>query len=469
MDNKRVFAWVCGVFLVVALLLRVLFVSSEALWGDEVFTIRFVTPALADVVERTVHDVHPPLYFLLMHFWVKIAGVSEAALRAPSIFFSVLSLVLFYFLCRRFKLDALLGTTIFGLSLSGLVYAHEARSYSLILFLVVGAWLCLTRMVQEKKGYVGYVLFFTLLLYTHVLGLVVFALTSVFVVFSFSREQILEKKFFASCVMPLVLFLPWLPAFLLQIRDFLPLLLERLALNTAGIVTSLVFWVLFGIGCVGGVVLVVWKVAYCDRFSLLLLLSPVLRFLSSIPFFVAVCWILFFSVAYPFFAATHPFVRYVIYVLPVVYLLLTIVLEKKKSAALLVMAFSLVLLVVNVSAVDRFGWRGAADYAAQYSDGAVFGLDRAGTSPYLFAYYARGAIADVDDRMIKLRVASTTGNDTFYPFEKLDSRQKYVLVLSKLRGEKSVYETYLETTHILAAARDFKDVRVVVFESVSVP
>lgn len=465
MDKDRLFALICGAFLVISILLRVLFVSSEALWGDEVFTIRFVTPALADVVQRVVHDVHPPLYFLLMHFWVKFAGVSEAALRAPSALFGILSVILFYFLCRRLKLDTLVGAALFGLSLSGLVYAHEARSYSLMLFLVVGAWLCLARMVQEKKWHVGYVVFFTLLLYTHVLGLVAFALTSVFALFSFSREQIFEKKFLASCLAPAVLFVPWMPAFLLQIRDFLPLLLERLTLNTFGIVTPLVFWVVFIACCVGGVVLVVWKLFYGDQFSLLLPVSCGLRFLSDTPFFVAACWILFFSVAYPFFAATNPFVRYAIYILPVVYLLLTGALEKKKSAALLVMVFSLVLLFVNVSTVDRFDWKGAAAYASQYSDGAVFGLDRAGTSPYLFAYYARDAIPDVDERMINLRIASTSGNDTFYPFEKLDTRQKYVLVLSKLRGEKSVYENYLTKTHRVSVARDFKDVRVVVFEA----
>ncbi len=465
MDRSRMFVWACVLFIVIAVALRIVFISSEALWGDEVFTIRFAIPGVASIINQTYHDVHPPLYFLLMHGWVNIAGTSAAALRVPSLFFSLLALVLFYVLCRRLKLSALLGTALFSLSLSGLVYAHEARMYTLILFLEIGAWLFLIDMLTKNKGYVGYVICMTLLLYTHVFGLVILALTCAFVVFSYPRSAFLEKKFVLTTLSPLLFFIPWMPAFAVQIIDFLPLLLERLALNTYGIVTPLVFWILFVCVALVGIGLVLWKVR-SDQFSLLSVYSFVVAALRAHMLVVILIWIIFFSVFYHFFAATNPFVRYPLFLQPLVFLLLTAVFGEHKNAASVLMAFSLVLLVVNVSTIDRFDWKHAVPYALQFhGNDTLYGFERAGTSYFLFEYYAHEVIPDINLSMVKLRVATVDQGDIFYPPEKLNLSKRYVLVLSKLHpGEASVYEEYLKKTHTVAADEKFKDVEVVVME-----
>ncbi len=464
-SRERKYLWLCVAFILVAALLRIAFVSSEALWGDEVFTLRFVSGSFGEVLGKTVHDVHPPLYFLLMRGWVGVAGTSAAALRAPSVLFGLAALAVFYLLCRRLQLPALPGTALFALSLSGLVYSHEARSYTLLLLLALSMWLFLAGIIARQRGYALYSLSAALLLYTHVEGLLAFALTVAFAVFSFPRKVFLEKRFIAATAAPVLLFAPWLPAFFIQIRDFLPLLLERLALNTGGRVTPSLFWAAFGAAALFGAVLLAWKVWRGDGFSLLRWyrqLAEMIR-LHLWPFLAA--WAALLIAAYSLFAATNPFVRYSLFLLPVVYLFVAGTVARRKAAAVVLMLFSLSLLIVNVTSVDRFDWKHAVPYALSFHSGdTLYGLERAGTSHFLFAYYARGQVPDIERFMLRLRVANLEGPDTFYPAGQLEPGKRYVLVLSKLKGEPSFYEPYLRTTHTLLAEKDFADVRVVVFE-----
>ena len=84
-------------------------------------------------VERS--DTSPPLYYLLLHFWMLLLGSNALALRSLSILFFLLSIWIFWKVARR-HLDsesALLATVIFALCPLSLRYATEGRHYSLLL------------------------------------------------------------------------------------------------------------------------------------------------------------------------------------------------------------------------------------------------------------------------------------------------------------------------------------------------
>lgn len=464
MGKKRLFSLLCMLFIAAALLMRIAFITSESLWGDENFTVRFVEGSMGGIIQKTIHDVHPPLYFIVMHFWTGAFGFSEAALRIPSVISSLAAIFVFYLLCRRLGLDALLGTTLFALSLSGLVYAHEARSYSILILFIVAAWYYLAGIMIQNKGYFGYGVMNVLMIYTHVLGLAVFAITTAFVVFSVPKNMFFGKKFVYAIVLPAVLFLPWLPAFFIQIRDFLPLILERLALNTNGIVTPVIFWVLFAGGGFFCAAAVLWKVFNGDQFSLLHLYGIRVKHLQKYALFIVIIWIVFFISMYNLFAATTPFVRYLLFMQPLAYLVLAHIVEKKKYLAVILMVFSVVLLAVNASTIDRFDWRNATSYALSFDDGeTIYAFDRAGSSIFLLQYYSEHR---VDERILKLYVEAVDGNDILYPIEELDAGQRYVLIVSKTRGEASEYEAYLRTTHQVAAEKEFKDINIIIFEPI---
>jgi uncharacterized membrane protein len=464
MDKQDIHRAVVIAIIIVAVLLRIFFVSHEALWGDEVFTIQFATLNIPQIIERTIHDVHPPLYFLMMYGWINLTGTSELALRFPSVMFSIISMCVFYLLLRRLNLYPLIGTALFALSLSGLVYAHEARMYSLLVLLTISSWYFLAKMLQQESGYVGYAIATTLVLYTHVAGTVVFTLNVLLIILSYPKQTFFKPKLIASTIVPLLLFTPWIPVMFIQVRDFLPLLLNRLEYNSLGIITPFIFWILFIVATLIGLATITWKLRNGNNFSMLMIYKNIMRKIQRRKWIIAVLWIVLFSFGYSFFASTNPFVRYFLFIQPLAYIFLIKTIGKNKLIQYLIMMFAIILLIINISTIDRFDWNNSVPFALQFeSKNTLYALDRAGSSFFLFRYYALPTHPEIEESIVKLRIPSLEG-ETKIAIEDLDLTKRYVLILSKLKGTPSQYEAYLKTTHNTIANQEFSDITVRVFE-----
>ena len=142
-----------GLFLVF-FLLRLYRLGFHDLWYDEVITTHLVL--------NPWHIWNPPLYYILLHFWIKVFGASEAALRFPSLIFSFASLIILFRLGARLfnKKAGLWASVIMGLSPFQLWYAQEARNYSLALLLgLLSTYLLVIALDKKKVGYwIGFAL-----------------------------------------------------------------------------------------------------------------------------------------------------------------------------------------------------------------------------------------------------------------------------------------------------------------------
>src|SRR4051812_33174976 len=85
----------------IALVIRLIGLSLDSLWFDEVFSVRAGRISVSDIVILTRGDVHPPLYYLLLHFWMKLFGETEIAVRMLSVIFSVLTVFVVYHLALK--------------------------------------------------------------------------------------------------------------------------------------------------------------------------------------------------------------------------------------------------------------------------------------------------------------------------------------------------------------------------------
>lgn len=85
----------------VALATRVPRLGLPGLSSDEAFSWRLTQYGWADVVRRAAADVHPPLYFLLLKAWLGVWGTSAASLRGLSIALGLAAMAIGYVLCRR--------------------------------------------------------------------------------------------------------------------------------------------------------------------------------------------------------------------------------------------------------------------------------------------------------------------------------------------------------------------------------
>lgn len=119
--------------LALALGLRLYRLDAQSLWNDEGTSVALAQRDLATITENASHDIHPPLYYYLLHYWVKTAGTSEFAARALSAGIGTLAVAATYALARRLLAGpaALLAALIAALSPFQVYYAQEARMYIL--------------------------------------------------------------------------------------------------------------------------------------------------------------------------------------------------------------------------------------------------------------------------------------------------------------------------------------------------
>src|SRR5512136_176020 len=81
--------------------LRFYRLDAQSLWSDEGNSVALATRSLATITVDAAHDIHPPLYYWLLHLWTGIFGYSEAALRSLSALLGVLLVLAIAELGRR--------------------------------------------------------------------------------------------------------------------------------------------------------------------------------------------------------------------------------------------------------------------------------------------------------------------------------------------------------------------------------
>jgi uncharacterized membrane protein len=201
---------------------RILFLSAPSFWLDEAISANIIQGPVAECVGRAKEDLHPPLYYLLLHLW-SLLGHDEFTLRLFSVVANLLSGAILFFCARQmFNTPiALLTLLFFTISPFQVRYSQEARMYSLL-----GLWMSLVlffigRYFKDKSwpSLLGYVLSSALALYTHYqAGIFLLLLNIPVVIQLYSTEKSRSSQWFLAQLMILALFAPWLPNFINQFK-----------------------------------------------------------------------------------------------------------------------------------------------------------------------------------------------------------------------------------------------------------
>jgi uncharacterized membrane protein len=96
-----------------------------------------------------------PLYFIATRFWVQLFGDSVAVTRSISAVFSLLALPCMYWLCLELfesSLTAWLAVSLLAVSPFQIVYAQEARPYSLFVLIILLSGAALLRGMRLKTN-----------------------------------------------------------------------------------------------------------------------------------------------------------------------------------------------------------------------------------------------------------------------------------------------------------------------------
>ncbi len=180
-----------------ALGLRLHLLGAQSLWRDEIASVAFARLPLSQIWSAwMVHETNPPLYYTLLHVWIRLFGEGEFAVRSLSALLGTAAVVCAGVLGRKLKSERAgeIAALLMAVSALQVYYSQEARGYILaataaVLSLIAVAELTsrLTDTSKPRHGFAEYgiwllyVVATTTALYAHTTMALLPLLTSVYV------------------------------------------------------------------------------------------------------------------------------------------------------------------------------------------------------------------------------------------------------------------------------------------------
>jgi uncharacterized membrane protein len=165
--------------LLLALALRVHHLAFKSISIDEAIGAFYAKEAIHRVLIMTINDVHPPLFYLLHHFWIKMFGMSEVALRSISIVFALASIWTIYHLARTLfnRRVGLMAALLLATSPWHVWISQNGRSNSMLIFLILLSTYFFIRILQmpNRRWFIWYGIVTGLALLTHYFAFMIWA------------------------------------------------------------------------------------------------------------------------------------------------------------------------------------------------------------------------------------------------------------------------------------------------------
>jgi len=220
--------------LFIALVLRLINLN-QSLWLDEAVQAVVANNSLAFAFEELKGDFHPPLFHLLMHFWVRIFGSGEIALRIPSVLFGMGTVYMIYKINKLIingltnsKINGLVAAVFLATGPFHIYYSQEARMYSMVTFFTCLSMYYFINLLKKLKinelkrsrenivyNSIFYILASALALYSDYYAVLV-VLAQITAGLIILRKRFLKMIFYYLAI--LILFVPVLPLLISQLK-----------------------------------------------------------------------------------------------------------------------------------------------------------------------------------------------------------------------------------------------------------
>ncbi len=183
---------------------------DQSFWLDEASQAQLSSLSLSQIWFSRPGDFHPPLFYVLAHFWLQF-GRSETWLRLLPVSFGLLNIAVIYFFAKlihpRLGLPA---AFLLAINPFHVYYSQEFRMYSLL------ALLGTLSMLAFFRKHWSLFLINALLLYTHYVAVFLIAAQFIYV-FLFDRKYL--RTTIIYFLISIILYSPWLPQFQRQLQN----------------------------------------------------------------------------------------------------------------------------------------------------------------------------------------------------------------------------------------------------------
>lgn len=189
-----------------ALIMRLILVQNYGdLWLDELYSWYFANQKNVFLTfwELIRQDLHMPLYFIILHFWIKIFGQSDTSMHLCTLTLT-LPLIPISFYTMKFLFNKTTGyfaAIMLAINTFGIYYSVEVRFYGLVFVLSLLSAFLFVKMLEkfDKKYTLAFIVSHSLLIYTFsITPLLTFFYAIVGVIYLFNRKQECLNSFYKT-------------------------------------------------------------------------------------------------------------------------------------------------------------------------------------------------------------------------------------------------------------------------------
>ncbi|KKP59466.1 MAG: hypothetical protein UR53_C0002G0080 [Candidatus Magasanikbacteria bacterium GW2011_GWC2_34_16] len=200
--------------LIIATSLRLLAILKYGdFWGDEMFSFTYSQKPWLDSMKFWLWETNPPLHLLLLKLWFYIVPATEFFARSLSLIIGVISIIFFYRLsCQLFNEKiAFLASFFLSAHSYHIFISSTTRTYALLILLIILSTDLFYKIFildkKTKKNIIWFVVINSLMLFSHLTGIItLFAqLVALFILF---RRQIIYWIKIVS--IPIAIWLAWI-------------------------------------------------------------------------------------------------------------------------------------------------------------------------------------------------------------------------------------------------------------------
>ncbi len=451
------------------------FFSQQSLRLDEAQSLWQTTRSPGDILILVAQDVHVPLYHQTLHLWRMLVGDGVTAARALSLLFYLASIPALYALgsVAYNRRAGLLAAFFFAISPFMNWYGNEIRMYTLFTLLVILNQYCYLKLWKrhgtEKtfdNAWIGYIGTALLGIFTHYFFWLVLAGQALFYLL---RRPLFPtgsgKRFFGTWALLGVAFAPWVALVLIQGQAAAqsPNLSTPTTVNLFSTFSQFLFG--FPNDHLNTFFLSLWPLTLV--LGLLALrkgekAKPETEyFMLSVLFSITAAFAVSFVV--PVFVS-----RYLIFTVPIVYLLLTSLFDQYPARGGVIARFGLSALmlamltfeILSPTAPVKEEYRAAAEYLTEHAGSQDVILLSAPFTVYPVEYYYRGTallatlpawdryaygpIPEFSEERLETDVAALT-----------EAHQYAWVLLSYDQGYQEEVRQYFETNYARILEREF--------------
>ena len=195
--------------------LRLISLGRESLWLDEAISYLAAQLPIVQIANNTVQSSHPPLYYLLLHFWLQWVPDSDTAVKLLSVLWNLLLIPVTYIFSQQLfakRAVSLTAAALIVISPFHILYSHELRMYTQLMFLVVAGTAVYWQARQKQSGswWLATGIIFLLAVYTHLFSFLALAGIGLHALWEV-REN--KRAFWLTTAMTAIIllcFAPWL-------------------------------------------------------------------------------------------------------------------------------------------------------------------------------------------------------------------------------------------------------------------